>query len=149
MKNSVGTNEKSDFYELWQWQKLLKVRWVRFDVIIMMIDIYINFNLKPLTEFTSSSWSTESKDILSWNISQMITKTILISTRIVISYANEMGHPVLSLLETQWKWDNNMIRISQWRERINTSVGRKKEIQKSRTVRVTVKDLSRKVNHLS
>ena len=149
MKNSVGANEKSDFYELWQWQKLLKVRWVRFDVIIMMIDIYINFNLKPLTEFTSSSWSTEFKDILSWNISQMITKTILISTRIVISYANEMGHPVLSLLETQWKWDNNMIRISQWRERINTSVGRKKEIQKSRTVRVTVKDLSRKVNHLS
>ena len=45
-----------------------------------------------------------------------------------------------------------MIRIFQWREghsRTNTSLRRKKEIQKSRTVRVTIWDLSRKVNHLS
>ena len=45
-----------------------------------------------------------------------------------------------------------MIRISQWREghyRTNTSVRRKKEIQKSRTVRIIVWDPSRKVNHLS
>ena len=48
-------------------------------------------------------------------------------------------------------WDN-MIRIYQWREshcRANTSVRRKKEIQKSRTMRITVWDPSRKVNHLS
>ena len=31
----------------------------------------------------------------------------------------------------------------------NTSVRRKKEIQKRRTVRITVRDLSRKVNYLS
>ena len=45
-----------------------------------------------------------------------------------------------------------MIKISQWWEnhgRTNTSLARKKEIQKSRAARVTVLDLSRKVNHLS
>ena len=53
-----------------------------------MRDIYINSNLNPLTEFTSSSRSTEFKDILSWNIAQMIMmKTVSISTRIVTNYA--------------------------------------------------------------
>ena len=45
-----------------------------------------------------------------------------------------------------------MIRNFQWGEsqcRTNTSINRKKEIQKSRTMRITVRDLSRKVNHLS
>ena len=62
-------------------------RWVKFDLILMMSDIYINSNLNLLTEFTSSSRSTEFKDILPWNILQMITKTIPISMKIVISYA--------------------------------------------------------------
>ena len=60
---------------------------MRLDLIFSMRDIYINSNLNPFTKFTSSSRSTEFKDILSWNISQMITKTVPISTRIVISYA--------------------------------------------------------------
>ena len=51
-----------------------------------MRDIYINFNLIPLTKFTSSSRSTEFKDICPQNICQMITKTAPISTRIFISY---------------------------------------------------------------
>ena len=72
-------------------------RWVRFDLILMMRDIYINSNLNPLTKFTSSNRSTEFKDILPWNISQMITKTIPISTRIV-KPCDETGYPVLSLL---------------------------------------------------
>ena len=45
-----------------------------------------------------------------------------------------------------------MIRISKWRKkhcRIDTSVRKNKEIQNSRTLRVTVKDPSRKVNYLS
>ena len=45
-----------------------------------------------------------------------------------------------------------MIKISQWREshcRTNTSLRRNKYIQKSRTVRITIWDVSRKVNHLS
>ena len=56
-----------------------------------MRDIYINFNWNPLTKFTSSSRSTVFKDILPWNITQMITKTISNSTRIVISYAMKWG----------------------------------------------------------
>ena len=65
---------------------------------------------------------------------------------------DELGHPVLNLLESQWKLRQQHIRISQCREshgRTNTSVRRKKEIQKSRTVRVTVRDPSRKVNYLN
>ena len=45
-----------------------------------------------------------------------------------------------------------MIGISQWMQshcKTNTSVRRKKEIQESRTVRLAVKDASRKNNHLS
>ena len=64
-----------------------------------MRDIYINSNLNPLAKFTSS---IEFKDILPWNISQVITKTIQINSRIVMLY-NEMGHPVMSLLESQRK----------------------------------------------
>ena len=75
---------------------------MRLDLIFSMKDIYINSNQNPLTKFTSSSRSTKFKDVLSWNISQMITKTIPISTRTVIS-CDETGHPVLYLLESQWK----------------------------------------------
>ena len=66
-------------------------RWVRFDLMILTIRyIYINSNLNSLKKFTSSSRSTEFKDI-SCNISQMITKTVPISTRIVISCAMKWG----------------------------------------------------------
>ena len=61
-------------------------RLVRLVLILKMRYIYISSNLIPLTKFTSSSRSTEFKDIFSWIISQMITKTNPISTRIVISY---------------------------------------------------------------
>ena len=50
---------------------------MKLDLIYSVRDIYINANLNPPTEFTSSSRSTELQDILPWNISQMITKTIL------------------------------------------------------------------------
>ena len=56
------------------------------NLILMMRDIHINFNLNPLTKFTTSRRSTEFKDILPLYISQMIMKTIVISPRIVISY---------------------------------------------------------------
>ena len=45
-----------------------------------------------------------------------------------------------------------MIRISHWREsycRTNTSGRRKKDMQKSRTMWFTVRDTSRKVNHVN
>ena len=52
-----------------------------------MSDININSNLNLFTKFTSNKRITEFKDILPWNISQMITKTVPINTRIAISYA--------------------------------------------------------------
>ena len=49
------------------------------------------FQPGPNTQFNSNSRSTEFKDILLWNISQMITKTIPIGTRTVISYVMKWG----------------------------------------------------------
>ena len=58
------------------------------DIIFLMRDIYINPNLDPLIEFSTSSQSTESyKDIFAWGISQIIMKIFLISKRIVMSCA--------------------------------------------------------------
>ena len=98
----------------------------------------------PFTKFTSSR-SNEFKDILPWRslkwsqrVSQMITKTVPISTRIIIKYAMKQGIPLWIWWKVNGNWDNNMIRISQWSEshcRINTSIRRKKQTQKSRTVR--------------
>ena len=64
---------------------------MRLDLIFIMRDIYIDCNLNALTISTSNSRSTKSEDFLLWNISQVITKTISISTRIVISYAVKRG----------------------------------------------------------
>ena len=50
------------------------LRWMRLDLILMMSYKNINSNLNPLKKITSSSWRTKSKDILPWNISQMIIK---------------------------------------------------------------------------
>ena len=88
-------------------------RWVSFNLILTMRDTYVNVDLNPLTKFTSrSSRKTEFKDILPWNISQMIMKTIPISTRIVISYAMKQD----TLFSAYWKvngnWDNNKIKSS-------------------------------------
>ena len=47
--------------------------------------------MNSLTKFTSRSKSTRFKDILPWNISQVIPKTVPISTRIVKSYAMKWG----------------------------------------------------------
>ena len=52
---------------------------------------WVKVRIDPLTKFTSSIRSTEFKYILPWNISQMIEKTILISTRIE------------KPMESQWK----------------------------------------------
>ena len=67
---------------------------MRLDLILLIRDIYISSNLSPLTKFTSSSRKTELKDILPWNILQMITKTVPICTRVVISIAVKQGIPL-------------------------------------------------------
>ena len=92
MKYGSSTNS----WKPWRW---------RLDLILFMRDIYINSNLNPLTKFTSSSRSTKFKDILQWNISQMTTKTVPISTRIVISYTMKQGIPCEfngKSMETTW-----------------------------------------------
>ena len=79
--------QKSDFYNYDSITSSWKPwRWVRLDLIVTIRDIYINSNLNQLKKFTCSSRSTELKDIFLWNISQMITKTIQNSTRIVIKW---------------------------------------------------------------
>ena len=105
-------------------------RWVR----LSMRDKYTNSNLNPLTKFTSSSRSTEFKDILPWNISQMIMKTIPISMRIVISCAMKQGILFWIWWKVNGTWDNNMIRISQWRQshwRTNTSVRKRNKSKRA------------------
>ena len=67
--------------------------WVRLDLIFTTRDKYFNSNLNLPTKFTSSSRTTEFKDIFSWNISQIITRTVPISTRIVIRYAMKQAIP--------------------------------------------------------
>ena len=57
-------------------------RWMRFELIFPMRDIYINSTLDPITNINNSSRSTKFKDILPWDISQIITKSVSISTRI-------------------------------------------------------------------
>ena len=64
---------------------------MRLDLILRMRDIYINSNLNLLTKFFTSSRSTVFKDILPGNISQMIMKIVLISTRIGMSYVIKQG----------------------------------------------------------
>ena len=89
-------------------------RWVRLDLILLVRDIYINSNMNSLTKFTYSSRSSEFKDILPRNISKMITKTVSISTRIVISYAMKQG----ILLWIWWKvngnWDKTWSEFPNW-----------------------------------
>ena len=111
-------------------------RYVRVNLIIMMRDTSINSNLNPLTKFTSGR-STKLKGIFpSWNISRMTTKTVPISTRIAISYTMKRGIPFWVWQKVNGNWDNNLIRILQWRERNirkNISVRRQK---KSKTARL-------------
>ena len=71
---SMSYDSSTSCWKLW--------RWVRLNMILTMRDIYLNSNLKPLTKFTSSRRSNMFKDILPWNISQMITKTIPIPNKI-------------------------------------------------------------------
>ena len=64
----------------------------------------------------------------------------------------ETGHPIVNLMESQWKLrqqhDQNFP-MGGSHCRINSSVRRKKQIQKSRTMRITVWNPSRNVDHLS
>ena len=88
----------------------------RFYFIFTMKDIHINSNSNQFTKFTSSRRCTKFKDILTWNITQMIMKTVPISIRIAISYAMKWGIIFWVWQKVNENWDNNKIRISHWRE---------------------------------
>ena len=90
---SADMNERSNFNELYGSTTSIcrPWRWIGLDLIFTMRNIYINFHLDPLTNFSSCSRSTKFKDILPWKYSQMITKTIPISMRIVIGCAVKRG----------------------------------------------------------
>ena len=47
---------------------------------------------------------------------------------------NEMGHQVLSLRESQWKQNNNVIKISQWREDFVEQILASEDRKKSKRV---------------
>ena len=103
-------------------------------------DIYINFNLDPLIW---SSRSTKFNDNFPWNISQMITKTIQINSRIVISCAVKSGIKVQGNL-------GKSIRIFQLRGSDCRRSKSSEEINKSKIVglweSLGVRDRSGKVN---
>ena len=48
------------------------LRWVRFDLILLVRDIYIDSNLNPPIKFTSSSRSTEFKENISKNLQSFL-----------------------------------------------------------------------------
>ena len=106
-------------------------RKVRLDLILIMRDIYINFNLNPLTKCTRSR-CTGFKDILSQNVSQIITKIIPISTRIVISNAMKRGILVWIWQKVDGNWDNNMIKFLNGRKTIIEQILVSEERNKSK-----------------
>ena len=125
---------------------------MRLDLIFTVRDIYISSKLNLRTKFNRSRRSTEFKDILPWNISQIITKTIQIHKSIVISFTVKRGILFWVCRKVNGNWESNMIRIFQWKERYCraiTWVRVNKQIQKNRTVRVTVKDPNRKFKYLN
>ena len=54
---SVGTNDKTDFFELCSTSSWKPWRWVKLHLIFMMRDIYINPYLNPITKFNCSNSS--------------------------------------------------------------------------------------------
>ena len=80
----------------------------------------------------------------------MIIKAVPISTRIVISYVIKWGILLWMWWKVNGNWDNNIIRVSEHSEsHSRKSTSTQKKIQKSKTVRITVWDPSRKVTHVS
>ena len=62
---------------------------------------------------------------------------------------DEMGHPAVNWQKVNGNWDNNMIRISQWKAIVQQIIPSKERNKPNRTVCITVWGLSRKINHLS
>ena len=109
-KNVIPMNYCSS---TWSWEPW---RWVRLDLILMIRDMYINPNWTHSQSSLVAAEAPSLKISSQWNISQMITKTVQISTRIFIFYVMKRGIQVWVWWKVNGNWDKNMIRISQWRE---------------------------------
>ena len=124
-------------------------RCTRCNLIFTVRDMFINFNLDSLTW---SSRSTQFKDTLPWNISQMITKTILINARIVIRCAMKSGIPFGVLMKVKGNLGKN-IRICQLRGNDCSTSDSSEEISQSKRVglweSLGIRGRSGKVNHLA
>ena len=81
-------------------------------------DIYNERNMHQfqLTKFSFSSKNTLFKAVFPWNISQMITKTVPISTRITISCAVKRCIHFWLWKKKKENGENSMIKISQRRK---------------------------------
>ena len=114
-------------------------RLVRLDLILMTSLQWGIYTSIPI--WTHSQNSLAAAEALSLNISShgtslKLSKTVPISTWIVISYTLKRGILLWVWQKVRGNWYNNMIRISQCRKshcRTNTSIRRNKWIQKSRT----------------
>ena len=82
-----------------------------------VMDSFVLLEYASLAAFFTGSKSTEFKDTLTWNISQVMTNTIPVCRKIVISYAMKWGILIWVWQKVNGNWDKNMIRISQLRKR--------------------------------
>ena len=95
--------------------------WVRLDLILLIRNIYINSILNPLTKFTSSIRSTKFKEIISCNISQMITKTVSISTLTAS----------VTKCEKPWRWVRLHLKILMRNIHINSNLNQLRKFTSS------------------
>ena len=102
--------KKSDFYEQWQQHKQ-PWKWVRLDLILSMWDIYINSNLNPLTKFIGSSRSTEFKFYPPMEHLSNDHEEHPNQHKNSHKQCDEMRHPVVNMMESQWKLRQQLIRI--------------------------------------
>ena len=107
--------------------------------------IYSSTPTRPHSQNSQNSCKgTEFKDVLPWNISEIIKKAVQISTRIVMNYAVKRG----ILLWVWWKfngnWDKKMIR----KKKRTTSEGIKKS-KRAGLVRSQSGIRVGKLNHVS
>ena len=135
MKKVISMNHSSSTSK-WKSQ-----RWLRFDLMLMMKDIYIvtNSNLNPLIKFTSSR-STEFKENGTSPMEHLSNDRLEHHNQHGNNHnlCIDMGILFWVYRKVNGNSENSTIRISQWKERhcrTNTSIRRKKEIQKSRNVK--------------
>ena len=118
MKKRISTNYDSSTSCWKPWT------WVRFDLILTMRDIYINSSWTNSQNLLATADALSLKNVPMENLSNN-HKDCPNQYDNSHKLYNKSGHPAFSLIESQWKLTNNMIRIFQWKEthcRTNTSV---------------------------